>query len=64
MKLRSTAAMLATSGIMGPALIGVGSAVARTASPAKPFLSDQAFKNIQVLKGIPVDDFTETMGSI
>jgi photosynthetic reaction center cytochrome c subunit len=29
---------------------------------AKPQLSEQAFKNIQVLKGIPVDEFMGTMG--
>jgi photosynthetic reaction center cytochrome c subunit len=28
----------------------------------KPQTSDQVFKNIQVLKGIPVDDFMDTMG--
>ena len=31
-------------------------------SGAKPQMSDQAFKNIQVLKGIPVDEFMGTMG--
>ena len=31
-------------------------------SQAKHNTSDQAFKNIQVLKGIPVDDFLGTMG--
>jgi len=31
-------------------------------SAAKPLLSDQAFKNVQVLKGIPLDDFMGTMG--
>src|ERR1700680_1757801 len=29
---------------------------------AKPQMSEQAFKNIQVLKGIPVDEFMGTMG--
>lgn len=28
----------------------------------KPMTSDQAFKNVQVLKGIPLDDFMGTMG--
>lgn len=42
-------------------LIGAGRAAAQ--APAdKPLLSDQVFKNVQVLKGIPVDDFMETMG--
>jgi len=29
---------------------------------AKPPMSDQVFKNVQVLKGIPVDQFMDTMG--
>lgn len=32
------------------------------ASAARPQMSEQAFKNIQVLKGIPVDEFMGTMG--
>src|SRR5260370_3345819 len=28
----------------------------------KPQLSEEAFKNIQILKGIPVDEFMGTMG--
>jgi hypothetical protein len=39
-----------------------GLAVAQTASQEKPLLADQVFKNIQVLKGISVDDFLGTMG--
>jgi photosynthetic reaction center cytochrome c subunit len=31
-------------------------------SQDKPKLSDEVFKNVQVLKGIPVDDFLQTMG--
>src|SRR6266566_1765642 len=34
----------------------------QAASAATPLLSDQAFKNIQALKGISVDDFMGTMG--
>ena len=33
-------------------------------APAKPQMSDQAFKNVTVLKGIPVDEFMNTMGFI
>src|SRR3974377_1199164 len=32
------------------------------AQTAKPQMSEAAFKNIQVLKGIPVDEFMGTMG--
>jgi len=42
-------------------LAGVPVAMAQQAAP-KPLLSEEAFKNIQVLKGIPVDDFMQTMG--
>jgi photosynthetic reaction center cytochrome c subunit len=31
---------------------------------AKPLMSDQFFKNVQILKGIPVDQFLGTMGFI
>ena len=34
------------------------------ASAGKPMMSDQFFKNVQVLKGIPVDQFLGTMGFI
>jgi photosynthetic reaction center cytochrome c subunit len=61
-KLWSRRRILAASGIMIVGLIGVGLAVAQTASQEKPLLAEQAFKNIQALKGIPVDDFMETMG--
>ena len=46
----------------------LGVAFARGQSPAqasmeqKPLLAEQAFKNVQMLKGIPVDEFLETMG--
>lgn len=39
---------------------------AQTPAPAqasdKPLMSDQVFKNVQVLKGIPVNEFMDTMG--
>ena len=53
---------LAATGIAVVALISAGLAVAQPAPPDKPLLAEQVFKNIQVLKGIPVDDFMETMG--
>jgi photosynthetic reaction center cytochrome c subunit len=33
-------------------------------APAKQLMSEQAFKNVTVLKGIPVDEFMNTMGFI
>ena len=62
MNLWSRRGMLAVCGIMAAALIGVSFVIAQTTTQEKPLLAEQAFKNIQVLKGIPVDDFMETMG--
>jgi photosynthetic reaction center cytochrome c subunit len=56
-----------------PTYLSMGSAVAallclavvavpRAQSQTKAQKSDEAFKNVQVLKGIPVDDFVGTMG--
>jgi photosynthetic reaction center cytochrome c subunit len=62
-RLWSRRAILAAAGIAVVGLIGAGlAASAQTASQDKPLLSDQVFKNVQVLKGIPVDDFMQTMG--
>ena len=44
------------------ALLGAGFAAAQPATQDKPLMADQIFKNIQVLKGLSVDDFMETMG--
>ena len=52
--------ILTVAAITVGGLIGVGSAVGQTAS--RPQTSEQAFKNIQALRGIPVDDFMGTMG--
>ena len=35
---------------------------AQAGQPAKPQMAEEVFKNVQVLKGIPVDDFMGTMG--
>jgi photosynthetic reaction center cytochrome c subunit len=43
-----------------PAIVGL--VVPQAKSQEKAQTSDQVFKNIQVLKGIPVDDFMGTMG--
>ena len=44
-------------------LLTSASAVGQPA-PAKQLMSEQAFKNVTVLKGIPVDEFMATMGFI
>jgi hypothetical protein len=43
-------------------LAGLLLAAPQAAPQTKPMTSDQAFKNVQVLKGIPLDDFMGTMG--
>src|SRR6266545_1448082 len=41
----------------------LGTAIVKAQQAAeKPLLSDQVFKNVQVMKGIPVDQFMATMG--
>jgi len=47
-----------------PSLLAAGqsSAQVAAATPATPQMSDAVFKNVQVLKGIPVDEFMGTMG--
>jgi len=40
----------------------VSTQTTQTASPGKPLMSEEVFKNVQVLKGIPVDEFMGTMG--
>jgi photosynthetic reaction center cytochrome c subunit len=54
--------ILAAAAIGIAALMGARLTSAQTASQDKPLLAEQVFKNIQALKGIPVDDFMETMG--
>jgi len=54
-----TAAGLAFVWAAGTRLVAAGG---QAAPQARPQLSEQVFRNIQVLKGIPVDDFMDTMG--
>jgi hypothetical protein len=54
--------ILAATGIAVAGLINAASGAPQNASQEKPLLAEDVFKNIQVLKGIPVDDFLETMG--
>lgn len=42
--------------------LGVLLAFGQAATEPKPLLAEDVFKNIQVLKGIPVNEFMETMG--
>jgi photosynthetic reaction center cytochrome c subunit len=60
MRMRSRRAIYAATVIAVAGLIGGLTAV--PAAQDKPLLAEQVFKNIQVLRGIPVDDFLGTMG--
>jgi photosynthetic reaction center cytochrome c subunit len=42
--------------------IGMMLAFGQAASQPKPLIAEDVFKNVQVLKGIPVNEFMETMG--
>jgi outer membrane lipoprotein-sorting protein len=43
-------------------LLSVALAVGQAAQQPKPQVAEDVFKNVQVLKGIPVDEFMDTMG--
>src|SRR6516162_9868726 len=48
--------------IGGIALFGAFPACGQTGAQTKPLMAEDVFKNVQVLKGIPVNQFMETMG--
>src|SRR5262245_30173779 len=43
-------------------LLGSARALGQVGRAPKPPMSEEVFKNVQVLKGIPVDEFMDTMG--
>jgi photosynthetic reaction center cytochrome c subunit len=63
MKIGSTTPVLGAMATIALCLLTTASAAGQTA-PAKELMSEQAFKNVTVLKGIPVDEFMDTMGFI
>jgi photosynthetic reaction center cytochrome c subunit len=62
MRLWSGRGILAAAATAFAGLTGAALTVAELQAQDKGPLSEQVFKNVQVLKGIPVDDFMETMG--
>src|SRR5579864_648587 len=44
------------------AVFATGRTPAQRPAEDKPILAEQAFKNVQLLRGIPVDNFMQTMG--
>ena len=53
---------LLTVCLVGATLAARGQTGAAAPAEPKPLLSEQAFKNVRVLRGIPVKEFMETMG--
>src|SRR5581483_4922236 len=43
-------------------VLGATSAIGQTAPDNKPLMAEDVFKNVQTLKGIPVNEFMATMG--
>ena len=64
MKLGSRRIILGTTGTMVVWLMGVAVAGGQAESGPKPPMAEEVFKNVRVLRGIPVDQFMETMGFI
>src|SRR2546423_11560312 len=66
MRLGSKQAIAAAAAAMLAAAVGMDrrfvAEAGQAASPAKPMLVEDVFKNVQALKGIGVDDFMLTMG--
>ena len=48
--------------ILGAAVLLSGAVYAQTAAPERPQLAEEVFKNVQLLRGIPVKEFMGTMG--
>jgi photosynthetic reaction center cytochrome c subunit len=53
---------LVTAFLLRPALAHSQAPPAAPAGAEKPLLAEEAFKNVQVLRGIPAKEFMETMG--
>src|SRR6266581_5526933 len=43
-------------------LVGIATANGQAAQQQRPQLAEEVFKNVQIIKGIPVDEFMDTMG--
>jgi photosynthetic reaction center cytochrome c subunit len=54
--------ILVVIGAIGVSLLAVALSSAQAGQQQRPQVSEDVFKNVQVLKGIPVDEFMDTMG--
>jgi photosynthetic reaction center cytochrome c subunit len=59
---RSQRLIIGAMGMMTVSIVAVAIAGGQPASPQKTGMAEDVFKNIQVLKGIPADEFIDTMG--
>src|ERR1041385_3565094 len=62
MKFRSRRAILGIVATVGACLLGVVLASGQAGQAPRPQMAEEVFKNVQILKGIPVDEFMDTMG--
>jgi len=62
MKLRIGSGVVRLVAATAACLLCAALAKGQNATQEKPLMADQVFKNVQVLKGIPVDEFMGTMG--
>ena len=62
MKLRSRQIILGVASTLALCFPGVAFARGQAGQAQRPQLAEDVFKNVQVLKGIPVDEFMDTMG--
>lgn len=62
MKLGSRRTILGATGMAVVYLLGVAWAGGQAPPEQRPPMAEEVFKNVQVLKGIPVNDFMGTMG--
>jgi Photosynthetic reaction centre cytochrome C subunit len=62
MRFGSRRTVLSATGILVGCLITTGLMTGQAAQEPKPQMAEEVFKNVTVLKGIPVDEFMSTMG--
>jgi len=62
MKFGSKTTILGAIGAVAVCLVCVRLAGGQAAQAPRPQMAEEIFNNVQVLKGIPVDEFMDTMG--
>src|SRR5437870_4850082 len=65
MYFNSKRTIVSALGVFALCLLGAATKTAgQGAQQQKPQMADEVFKNVQVLKGLPIDEFMDTMGMI